>query len=154
MLGLDGLQSAGAGPRLGVPRFRDVRALPAAPQTPFPGLRRPASWELYLPLGDAGPHPGSGPTSAPPRQVPSTVGRRACDRASSVPPRTPGQVVHTLSPSGDPSEAGSGTLGSAYRSPSAVSLHLSMGADPLTSACQPTLKEGRDLGGAPAGDQR
>ncbi|XP_044111009.1 small integral membrane protein 29 isoform X1 [Neovison vison] len=29
-----------------------------------------------------------------------------------------------------------------------------MGADPLTSACQPTLKEGRDLGGAPAGDQR
>lgn len=42
MLGLDGLQSAGAGPRLGVPRFRDVRALPAAPPNSLPRPEAPS----------------------------------------------------------------------------------------------------------------
>lgn len=81
------------------------------------------------------------------------MGRCACDWASSVLPRTPGQVVHTLPSSGDPSEAGSGTLGSAYRSPSTI-LHPSMGADPLTSACQPRLRgegHGRSPGCGPEG---
>lgn len=41
MTGLDGLQDAGTGPRLGMPGFQDARVPRRHPQTSLPGLSLP-----------------------------------------------------------------------------------------------------------------
>ncbi|XP_032196479.1 small integral membrane protein 29 isoform X1 [Mustela erminea] len=84
-------------PQLRIGRSRSLRASSLPPlDWLHPGAEAPPiSPGPLITRRPALPGPGSQPraflSGLQRREVPSTVGRRACDRASSVPPRTPGQ---------------------------------------------------------------